>query len=220
MSREARQVRFELPRPVASSKNRRVPIGRGRTIPSDQARADVAMIRAAAAEAAGRLLPFGPDDALELLLEHDIAADRLTVTVRRIGTLPRRGRRGTRRDAHGMLETLADALQGVLFPDDRQIDCGSWRRRRDSGFAPDRRELATLPEPDLQLRPCPDCGAPGVYASTRAPGGRAGIGVVAVCHGACETWRRRPWARYSSRAAAADAWNRRRRARKHTPIAP
>ena len=44
---------------------------------------------------------------------------------------PKNGKKlGTKRDAHGMVETIADALRGVVYPDDRQVDAGSWERKR------------------------------------------------------------------------------------------
>lgn len=135
-------VEFEIPRPVASSKNRRRNFARGKfltkkgkmatrivSLLSEQAEDDTTLIRKLAEDAAGGAV-FGPDDALSLSYVHDIETDRLTVRVEKIGTLPTKGRRGTKRDVHGMLETIADALQGVLYPNDNQVESGSFARRR------------------------------------------------------------------------------------------
>lgn len=127
-------IEFEIPRPVASSKNRRRNYARGKfmtkkgkmatrivSLLSEQAVDDVALIRELAKAASGGM-QFGPDDALELRYTHDLETDRMTVTVAKIGVLPRRGKRGTKRDVHGMLETIADALQGVLYANDSAVD--------------------------------------------------------------------------------------------------
>lgn len=116
---------FRVPRPVASSKNRRRVFARGRrvvSLPSEQAVADVGMLRTAAVAVTGGRMPFDSDDALSLTYAHELDFDEVVVTVQKIGLLPARGPRGTRRDVHGMAETIADALQGTLYPDDRQID--------------------------------------------------------------------------------------------------
>jgi hypothetical protein len=125
-------IEFEIERPVASSKNRRRIFARGRrvvSLPSEQAEADFALLRGAAREAAGGL-QFGADDALRIEYQHDLDSGSLWVRVTKIGTLPTKGPRGTKRDVHGMLETIADALQGVLYPNDSAIDTFSGGRVR------------------------------------------------------------------------------------------
>jgi hypothetical protein len=122
--------------PPASLKNRRQwhrRAGSWRLSPSEDAIAGMREIRLAALAALHGRAAWGPDDALHLELEHDVDADLVRVTVTRLGTLPTSGRRGTRRDCHGMIETVADALQGVLYDDDRQVDAGAWRRVRAGG---------------------------------------------------------------------------------------
>ncbi len=124
------RVEFTLPRPVASSKNRRRLFARGKrvmSIPSAQAVDDAAMIRTMATMYHD--IEFDADDALSLTIEHRLASDSVRVVVEKIGELPARNR-GTKRDAHGMIETIADALQGVLYPDDRNIDATTVRRVR------------------------------------------------------------------------------------------
>lgn len=124
-------VEFELPHPPASKKNGRVwrrRHGKLLLCPSDRAHGDAGMI-AAIARAAASGLEFGSDDALRIDCEHDLGRDTVRVRVTKVGTLPKRGR-GTKRDVHGMFETLADALQGVLYPNDSAIDEFIGGRRR------------------------------------------------------------------------------------------
>lgn len=135
-------LEIRLPRPIASIKNRRVlgtkaaiRAGKVRRVPfsrkSDAQKTDMQMVRNyARIELARRgVTPFGPDDAILLDIRHMIEADELVVRAMRCGTLPTK-RRGTKRDVHGMIETIADALQGVWYDDDRQIDHAVQRRIR------------------------------------------------------------------------------------------
>lgn len=101
------------------------------SLPSQQAVADTALIRHLATQATGGVMPFDALDALRLEYDHEIAADELVVRVTKVGLLPTRGRKGTQRDLHGMLETIADALEGVVYPNDRQLDAAACWRLRD-----------------------------------------------------------------------------------------
>jgi Holliday junction resolvase RusA-like endonuclease len=69
-------------------------------------------------------------DLVRLDIEHHIASDRVSVRVTKIGEMPAKGKKGTKRDCHGMIETIADGLQGVLYHDDDQVDAGTWLRDR------------------------------------------------------------------------------------------
>lgn len=126
-------VRFTVP-PPASKKNRRRWVRRGHRrvlLPSKEACAserEIALVAFAALSRQGGV-PWGPDAALSIAVYHDIDLDQVHVEVRQVGVLPKK-HRGTRRDCHGMIETIADALQDVLYPDDRQVDAGSWKRIR------------------------------------------------------------------------------------------
>lgn len=125
-------VEFELPHPPGSKKNGRVwrkRYGKLLLCPSDRAHNDAAMIAAAAKEAAHGL-SFGPNDQLRIDYWHVLDSDTVGVRVTKIGEMPAKGKRGTKRDLHGMLETLADAMQGVLYEDDRNVDEVSCARRR------------------------------------------------------------------------------------------
>lgn len=124
--------------PVASKKNGRRWLQRGGRqflVPSTRAVSDEASIRAMAREAMKRAgLGCLPSDAtIGIEIEHDVEADLVHVRVARIGSLPPgRERKGTKRDVHGMVETIADALSGVVYPDDRQVDRVTVERVRKS----------------------------------------------------------------------------------------
>ena len=128
-------VEFVIPRPVASSKNRKRIFGRGArkiVLLSREAERDIADVRTLAL-AAARGIEFHEDDSLSLTYTHDVHADTLRVRNEKVGELPARGgrhKRGTKRDVHGMVETIADALQGVLYPNDNAIDVFGGRRVR------------------------------------------------------------------------------------------
>lgn len=126
-------VSFELPVPPASKKNGRRLLQRGRRkfwVPSVKAVQSERSIADAAREACGGAMPFGPNDAVAIYYQHNIATDRVSVRVVKVGTLPTKGKRGTKRDSHGMVETIADGLQGVLYPNDNQVESGAWERVR------------------------------------------------------------------------------------------
>jgi hypothetical protein len=117
-------VEFVVPHAIASKKNRREWIRRGRKkflVPSREATADAAEI-ALRARVAANGVEFHELDALQLSYHHVLATDEVRVRVEKIGELPHRGPRGTKRDVHGMLENIADALQGVLYPNDSAVD--------------------------------------------------------------------------------------------------
>lgn len=128
-------VEFVMPRPVASSKNRKRIFGRGKrkiVLLSRDAERDVADVRLLAL-AAARGVEFHADDALSLTYAHNVHDDTLRIRVEKIGELPPSGgrrKRGTKRDVHGMLETIADALQGTLYENDSAIDVFGGRRVR------------------------------------------------------------------------------------------
>lgn len=131
------QFVFAVTTPPASKKNGRRWLKRGRRkflMPSDKAIASEAEVAAAASRATGGRMPFDELDAVRLDYSHDILTDLVQITVTKIGVLPAKGTakcpRGTKRDAHGMLETIADALQGIIYPNDNAVDAGSFARVR------------------------------------------------------------------------------------------
>ena len=126
-------VSFTLATPPASKKNKRIWKRRGRRtflLPSVKAQRSEFDIATAARTATHGRMPFAPTDTLRIDYAHDIHTDQVRVTVTKVGELPARGKLGTKRDSHGMVETIADALQGVLYTNDSQVDCGSWERVR------------------------------------------------------------------------------------------
>lgn len=128
-------VSLMVEEPVASSKNSRRIWGRGKrkkSLPSEKAVLSEKRLRRAAREAIDYgEMPFDDDDYLELDYYHDVDEDHTYVSVTKCGEV-RKGKTGMRRDVLGMQETIADALQGVLYPNDSRIDCGSYRRVRAS----------------------------------------------------------------------------------------
>lgn len=130
-------ITFSVTTPPASKKNGKRWLKRGRKmtlVPSVKAvrsERDLAIAaRLAIARIGDAVMPFDHEDAIRLDVIHDIGTDMVHVRVSKIGELPAKGKRGTKRDSHGMIETIADALQGVAYPDDRQVDSGSWERQR------------------------------------------------------------------------------------------
>lgn len=132
--------------PPASKKNGKRWLKRGRKtflVPSAKAVASERDLASAARLAISRsgaaAMPFDQEDTIRLDVIHDIDTDMVHVRVSKIGLLPERtpsgrpknGKKlGTKRDTHGMIETIADALQGVVYPNDRQVDAGTWEKQR------------------------------------------------------------------------------------------
>lgn len=127
---------FTIPTPPTSKKNGRRWLkfgGRMRFVPSSKACQDERTVAEIARQACGGVMPFDAGDALHIGYEHDIDSDTVEVTVTKIGTLPsgKKGqKRGTKRDVISIAETLADALQGVLYPNDNAIDVWAIGRKR------------------------------------------------------------------------------------------
>ena len=149
-------ISFRTPTTVSVKNSRRIVRGRGgrpRSIKTERQRACLARVREdclAAMRAAG--VPGvgeGPDgaltidaalwgrDSVEMHIVHDVDADELLVTVTWSGSdpvPPRRGegyrKTGRARDLQNLQEAVCDALQGILYDDDRQIDALHMRRHR------------------------------------------------------------------------------------------
>lgn len=130
-------VEFEIDRPIASSKNSRRIYSRGKrkgnkkvkSLPSEQCEKDIKALRLAAREAIewGEM-PFDRDDILQLDTEYCPIETRTWVCVTKVGEIPKRGRRYTERDVHSSVETICDALEDVIYPDDRNFVSGSYKR--------------------------------------------------------------------------------------------
>ena len=140
-------VQFRLPRPVQSLKNRRqlgwrkvvrpgavvkkVPVTRK----SSEQKADIDMVRRYAQVALARAGTscFAPDDMIRIDIGHFVKTDEVVVRLLKIGTLPsgeRGEKRGTKRDVHGLIELVCDALNGVAWHDDSQAESASQVRLR------------------------------------------------------------------------------------------
>ncbi len=121
-------LRIRFPRPVASKKNRRRPIGNGRTVASREASSDERALRTLALlEMHGQGFQRVESDDVEIVMRHFVEEDEIEIQVRALRPKPK-GRSGRRRDLHGMIETVADALQGVAYANDNQV--GSVRMER------------------------------------------------------------------------------------------
>lgn len=132
------RITFTIPRPPASKKNGRRVFRAGKRIrfmPSRQAELDEDLVSEIARQTCGGQMPFDELDALRIDYSHDVNTDEVQVAVEKIGTLPPAkgkgaGFRGTKRDVIGIGETIADGLQGVLYPNDNAIDAWAIGRRR------------------------------------------------------------------------------------------
>lgn len=125
---------FSVLNPIASKKNGRRMVKRGhRKILVDGKAATVSSneIRRAAREAIKAGGPvFDADDLLNITYRHNLRTGEVDVSVRKVGDISSVGNAGLERDVHGMLETLADAMQGIVFPNDKQVDGGMFYRHR------------------------------------------------------------------------------------------
>lgn len=141
-------VQFRLPRPVESLKNRRqlgwrkvvrpgavvksVPVTRK----SGEQKADIDMVQRYARVALARagVSGFGPDDMIRIDIGHFVRTNEMVVRLLKIGTLPtgnKKGeKRGTKRDVHGLIELVCDALNHVAWHDDSQVESASQMRIR------------------------------------------------------------------------------------------
>lgn len=124
-------ARIVVPFIPCSSKNRTQirKHGRGPNARRSIAKSDLAASHQAAIRViASRVLRNLPAEQRTLFGSHyvrvevriDEQAERTEILVHDHGPQPKRGRRGTKRDVHGTLETVMDAMQGVVFDDDRQ----------------------------------------------------------------------------------------------------
>lgn len=115
-------VRFVFP--VWPCKKNNAAYAHGRRIGSSRVAKHEAAIRAHVARALppGAEPLFGSIDDCRVDLVHRVRDDAVVVTVSRVGKPHRVGRKtGRRRDVHNLIDTLCDALQGVLYADDRQL---------------------------------------------------------------------------------------------------
>jgi len=120
-------VWFTVPVPPSSKNAQRIAIGKDGTPRRYRPKkvVDAANgIRAAALVALARIhrtVPEPePDADLRVECVHEVATDRLHVTVHVLGPKPK-GKTGRRRDVVNLPELVCDALQGVAYRNDSQV---------------------------------------------------------------------------------------------------
>jgi hypothetical protein len=114
---------------IASKKNSRRWLRRGKRrflLPSPKSQNSAIALRLAWREAGGPM--FDKGDILSLTCTYSPAADATTIVVAKVGEL-RVGEKHPKSDTHGMVEGIADALEGEAYPNDRQIHAGSFSSR-------------------------------------------------------------------------------------------
>lgn len=130
-------ITFEIPPPCSKKNNtemrRRGRYGKRWITPNDQVRSEARRMRQAVSEGMARLglqePLFGEDDDVELELRHLIDRDVVQVTFRRIGPpLEVKGRTGRKRDVINLFDAVGDAMNGLVYGDDKQIALCSGRR--------------------------------------------------------------------------------------------
>lgn len=116
--------------PVWQSKKNDVLISRGKVRCGTRSsrHADVMRQHVARIVPHGTVL-FGDTDDVHVSAVHNVDDDTVTVTMRRAGAPRQVGRKtGRRRDVHNLLDTLCDAMQGVVYGDDKQVSMASVER--------------------------------------------------------------------------------------------
>lgn len=119
-----RTLRITFPLIPASAKNgtKRKEIGRRvLTVKSDKAYADQKSMAAAVLAVTRKLTTWAGNNYVGVEIVVDELAGETHVTVHDLGPQPEKGRRFTKRDVHGVVESVMDALQGTAFDDDRQV---------------------------------------------------------------------------------------------------
>lgn len=119
-----RTLTFTLDFIPTSSKNRSQIRRRGARrwiAKSDEAETHQARIGAACREAMGKLgASWAGDHYVSVDIEVDADESTTTITVTDEGPQPTKGKRRTKRDVHGVTETVMDGLNGHAYDDDRQ----------------------------------------------------------------------------------------------------
>lgn len=128
-------VSFLIPPPKSKKNNKALIVINGRTrvgtakcIKDQEAAIRMHVARAVPLLEAGPLFGDVHDVGLELV--HLIEKDLVQVTVYRLGdAVEVAGRTGRRRDVPNLFESVCDALEGLLYENDRQIACVKAERR-------------------------------------------------------------------------------------------
>lgn len=123
-------VRFEFP--VWKSSKNDVELARGRLLKGKRSRrhgAALNMVAHQIASSVSRGTVFGEINDVALELTHNVRTETVTVVVRDLGKPGKVDKRtGRNRDVHNLLDTLADALEGALYGNDKQVAYASARR--------------------------------------------------------------------------------------------
>lgn len=120
------EIRLELAGIPAgpSKKNSKRIVGRGRSrrlLPSVAAVEFERRVRDAAQAQRQSPAPAVPTASVGVLMTHHALSGTIDICVRELDPEPTRGRNGRSMDLHGIFETVADALQGSAYADDRQV---------------------------------------------------------------------------------------------------
>lgn len=123
-------VTFEFP--VWKSSKNDVQLSRGKLRKGDRSRRHgdaLHMVAASIASNVSRGTLFGDVDDVALELTHNVRTETVTVVVRTLGKPGKVEKRtGRNRDVHNLLDTLADALEGALYANDKQVALAVARR--------------------------------------------------------------------------------------------
>ena len=124
--------------PVPPSLKNSVVLGRGRMRKSGACKAAMRGIRDAARLAVEARYPStqGPlfgGNRVSLDVEHDVGRGLLNVVLTDLGPFPTRGATGRKRDLQNLQDALCDALEGIVYENDNQIDRLTMARARHAG---------------------------------------------------------------------------------------
>lgn len=128
-----RVLHFEIPLPP-SLKNS-VVIGRGRMWKSSAVKVAMRTIRDTIRREIDKIHASYPSEGpifggnrIKLQIAHNVPLDKLLVWVEDLGQFPTSGRTGRKRDLQNLQDTLCDAMEGVVYKNDNQIDkLSMWR---------------------------------------------------------------------------------------------
>lgn len=102
---------------VPPSKKNRMAYGKGRVFKQASVIRYEDMLQVRAMEAGSP--PFGNDD-LDVHIVWNVKYDKTTITVGSLGPPPK-GKTGRRRDVQNIPAVVLDALQGIVYDDDKQV---------------------------------------------------------------------------------------------------
>lgn len=129
---EGKPTRVSFTFPVWKSSKNDVALARGKLRKGDRSRRHgdaLHLVAASIASSVSRGTVFGDIDDVALELTHNVRDETVTVVVRSLGKPGKVDKRtGRNRDVHNLLDTLADALEGALYANDKQVALAIARR--------------------------------------------------------------------------------------------